>query len=227
MVQLTSLRQAATLFPIAFAAVVGRMVTKVAARKLERGASLESLEQLIGSRTVFSTLSTQVNLRSLNVLGLFLTLIWVLSPLGGQSALRIIDTGFESLQSDSSVLYFDTGAQSEFGKLFDGSNAGADQASTIVAVLNSMYTASLLSSSSVKSSTMDLWGNVKIPYLSSYQSHPVSEWTDVPSWPTAQYSSLIGVPISGVENGNSSFLAESSYIEIQCSNISTHSNVVH
>lgn len=175
---------------------------------------------------MFSTVTTQVGLRSLNVLGSALALLWALSPLGGQSALRVIDTGFKTLQSNSSVLYFDTGAQSDFAEWFDGSTGGADAVSTALALLNSMYTASLLSSSEVKASAMDLWGNVKIPYLSSYQSQPASEWTDVPPWPRVQYSSLIGVPVFGIQNGNSSFPAEPSYIEVQCSNISTQPNVI-
>jgi hypothetical protein len=139
--------QAVTVFPIAFAAVVGRMVTKLAAWKLERGSKVRSLEQLIGSRTVFSTVTTRVSLRSLNVLGSALALLWALSPLGGQSALRVIDTGFKTLHSNSSVLYFDTGAKSDFAEWFDGSNAGVDATSTALALLNSMYTAPLLSSS--------------------------------------------------------------------------------
>ena len=32
--------------------------------------------------------------------------------------------------------------------------------------LNAMYTSSLLAPASVKDSSMDMWGNVKIPYLS-------------------------------------------------------------
>ncbi|KAF5226881.1 hypothetical protein FAUST_12121, partial [Fusarium austroamericanum] len=49
----------ASAFPIAFASIVGRMVFEAARWKLEKGATLGLLEQLIGSRTVGSTFVTQ------------------------------------------------------------------------------------------------------------------------------------------------------------------------
>lgn len=42
----------ATVLPIVFASVVGRLMYETARWRLERGASVGSLEQLMGSRTV-------------------------------------------------------------------------------------------------------------------------------------------------------------------------------
>ena len=51
-------------------------MAKFAAWRLERGVSLGVLEQLMGSKTVFGTLSTQVILRTFNVAGVVLVLLW-------------------------------------------------------------------------------------------------------------------------------------------------------
>jgi hypothetical protein len=93
-------------------------------------------------------------------------------------------------------------------------------------VLNSIYAAALLSSDEVKASSMDLWGNVKIPYISSYQSKVGDDWTDVPLNKSKEYSSLVGVPMTAVPTGNNSLTIESTYIELQCSNISTSYNFI-
>lgn len=51
--------KADTAFPIIFATMAGRAGMKHAAFTLERGAALEKLEQLVGSRTLGSTITTQ------------------------------------------------------------------------------------------------------------------------------------------------------------------------
>lgn len=96
-----------------FAAILGRLVTKVAAWKLERGATLGILEQLMGSRTVVSTVVTQYKLRAFNIIGICLALLWLVSPLGGQSVLRIIEPGFKPILSENTAEYFNTNTPSE------------------------------------------------------------------------------------------------------------------
>lgn len=73
-------------FPICFAAIVGRASVKYATWKLQKGTTIGALEQLMGSRTVASAFATQVQLRSANLIGIVLLLVWPPSPLGGQSS---------------------------------------------------------------------------------------------------------------------------------------------
>jgi hypothetical protein len=203
--------QAVTIFPIAFAAVVGRATKAYASWRLERGVPLGFIEQLLGSQTFFGTFTTQFFMRSYNLVGLGLLLFWCLSPLGGQSSLRIITTSYSPILSNASILYFNTRAESPF--------AASGDMQAILPALNALYLSSLMAPESVKISNMDLWGNVKIPRLADIQSEPDSNgWRDV-SPANSSYNSLIGVPISGVPTGrNTTFNLESSYFDLEAIN---------
>lgn len=212
--------KATTLFPLCFAAVVGRAAVKYATWKLERGTTLGALEQLMGSRTVASTIITQLQLRSFNLVGVGLILIWSLSPLGGQSILHILSTPMKPLSNTTNVGYFNSRQQSyatpngAFRNLwFPGYTV--------------LFGSSLLSPVAVKRSTMDTWGNVKIPYYSSVSmSNPgkdIDEWTQISPSMTPVYSSLFGIPLSGLGLGNTTLTVESSYVELSCGNM-TKSN---
>ncbi|GKT91956.1 hypothetical protein Ct61P_09806 [Colletotrichum tofieldiae] len=68
---------------------------------------------------------------------------------------------------------------------------------------------------------MDVWGNVKIPALSSYDDSSSSDWQSVPQIDTErEFSSLVGVPVTKVAEGNTTFSLESSYIHLECGNFS-------
>jgi hypothetical protein len=63
---------------------------------------------------------------------------------------------------------------------------------------------------------MDLWGNVKIPNLDLNDDG----WHNVSSDPSPDsYSALVGVPITNVTTGNTSFFLESSYLHLECYNM--------
>ncbi len=79
-----------TIFPIAFAAVVGRSLQAIAAWKIERVASIATLEQLLGSRTVISALFLPFSLRILDILTPLLVLLWAISLVGEQSSRRVV-----------------------------------------------------------------------------------------------------------------------------------------
>uniref|UniRef100_A0A8H7N388 Uncharacterized protein n=1 Tax=Bionectria ochroleuca TaxID=29856 RepID=A0A8H7N388_BIOOC len=97
-----------TLFPLLFAAIVGRLMTQAARCKLENGSTIETLEQLMGSRTVGGVFVTQFQLRALNILGLSLLLLWCISPLGAQSILRLVEVGSAAETASRPMMYFDT-----------------------------------------------------------------------------------------------------------------------
>ncbi|KAK1455454.1 hypothetical protein CMEL01_04214 [Colletotrichum melonis] len=211
----------ATLFPIIFAAIIGRLMSQIARWKLERGATMEALEQLMGSRTVGGTLLIHIQLRAVNLLTLPLILIWIFSPLGGQSVLRMLETRPRSVVTPSSVVYFDTDARSQFASWSDASPTSYAYNINRMSIINAMYNALILSPDAVKSDSMDVWGNVKIPALSSYGNFETTEWQDVPAdKEKLEFSSLVGVPITHVAEGNTTILLESSYMHFACDNIS-------
>ncbi|KAG8674097.1 hypothetical protein FPOAC1_000060 [Fusarium poae] len=155
----------ASIFPIVFASIVGRMVFESARWKLEKGTTLDLLEQLIGSRTVGSTFTTQINLGKFNILGLVLLLIWAFSPLGSQSVLRMLDSRLERVTTDSGVAYFSTDAVSQLASDLPNTPESGEGQAISSGYMKAMFTSLFITSVASKSDPMDLWGNVKIPNL--------------------------------------------------------------
>lgn len=211
--------QAATALPFVFAAIFGRLSAQVAHWKLERGGSLPSIEQWLGSRTLFSAFLTQFKLGGLNVIGVSMTIAWALSPLGAQSILRVIGTDSQDVETNSSVAYFDTNTESGF-KVYSSTDL-EPHGHDVTAVIDSMYAASLMSADSIKSSGQDLWGNIKVPYLEYTDSSPGDAWVTVPDDGNIEFSSLVGLPLAAnikpVLGLKSNFTMESSHIQLECS----------
>ncbi|KAK1841258.1 hypothetical protein CCHR01_16105 [Colletotrichum chrysophilum] len=79
-----------------------------------------------------------------------------------------------------------------------------------------LYTTLVTMPEAIKLSTMDLWGNTKIPIL---HEEATEDWAVVPNNPgEVQYSSLVGIPIKYDNAGNVTFPIESSHIHLECSN---------
>ncbi|KAH9220610.1 hypothetical protein DL95DRAFT_519913 [Leptodontidium sp. 2 PMI_412] len=213
-----SIKGATTLFPISFAAITGRAAVKYATWKLEQGTTLGALEQLMGSRTVASTFATQVQLRSFNLIGFGLLLVWSLSPIGGQAVLHILNTPEKYTTSEANITYFNSRQQSY------SAPAGPFQNQWYPG-FTVLFGSSLLAPTTVKKSSMDIWGNVKIPFYSSISSNGPKDsdgWVQISGANgSLVYSSLFGIPLFGLEFGNTTLKMESSYIELSCSNMST------
>jgi hypothetical protein len=213
---LTNPLKATTLFPICFAAIAGRATVRYATWKLEKGTTLGYLEQLMGSRTVASTLTTQLQLRSFNWIGFGLIIIWALSPIGGQSILHILYTPIKPVSNLVPVSYFNLRQQSY------GSPNGAFKGYWYPGFA-ALFASSLLSPQAVKEGSSDFWGNVKIPYYSSVLSAGAVEdsdgWAQISPGITPIYSSLFGIPLWGISIGNTTFTIESTYLELVCTNI--------
>ncbi|RSL41072.1 hypothetical protein CEP53_012991 [Fusarium sp. AF-6] len=208
-----------TLFPILFAAIFGRLIYQTARWSLERGTSLGSLEQMMGSRTVGGAVLTQFQLRVLNPLAISLVLVWAISPLGAQSILRMLGSRLDERGHASTVVYFDTDAESQ-PSTNDGSTGSGEEANlTFLSFLGSMFGAALLSPKSVRADPMDVWGNVKIPFLKSDDN---DDWQSV-SWSPKleRHSALVGIPVVNVSMGNTTFSLESSYIDLKCYNMTS------
>ncbi|KAH8596751.1 hypothetical protein B0O99DRAFT_619841 [Bisporella sp. PMI_857] len=214
---------AATLFPIFFAYVTGRAAVKFATWKLEQGSSLGLLEQLMGSRTVASSITTQVHLRKFNLIGLGLIVLWSLSPIGSQAVLYILEAPLSPVISEVNVSYINTRQQSYAAP--DGIFKG-----TWFSGFTMLFGSSLLAPTAVKASSMDLWGNVKIPYYSSVINTTAKPdengWIQIEASANLSYSSLFGVPLSGIGFGNTTVTIESSYLQLNCTEQS-HTNSNH
>ncbi|KAL6399367.1 hypothetical protein AUP68_17913 [Ilyonectria robusta] len=88
-------RLSPTIYPILFATVASRFYKNIARWCLEQrnGISLASLEQTFGSQSLAGALERLFSVRSQVSIGIVVLLTWTLSPLGGQSASRLLSTG--------------------------------------------------------------------------------------------------------------------------------------
>lgn len=185
---------------------------------MERGETLGNLDTLAGSATLVSTIMSQLSLRIFTISGLVLAIAWTLSPLGGQAALRIVSLANVTSESDASFSYpkdnYNTWQPS-------GLFATADVV-TEKGMAQALYISSLISSESVKQSSVDLWANVKIPYIEQLEQN-ASHSIDSQGWyvlTDASYhvASLIGIPVLNlpVDTQNSSLSLEASYWYLHC-----------
>lgn len=173
----------------------------------------------MGSRTVASAFITNFQLRSFNMAGIGLILIWALSPLGGQAILHILYTPLKFASTPANITYYNTRQQSYAAP----TGAFATQWFSGFVIL---FSASILAPQAVLQNSMDIWGNVKVPYFSSISS--LGEAKDSDGWVqltdnnvTMVYSSIFGIPMTGLGLGNTTLTLESSYIQLDCYNMTT------
>lgn len=142
-----------TVFPVAFAGVVGAFLANTVSWRLERGISMLSLEYLLYSSTFFSAVVAPVSLRSTDILAVLLLALWIISPLGGQAALRVIEIIPGTHSEPWQYQYLDVLSPN---RACSPTSAGArDLMPSIVGAFN----AALASPGSVKNASMDAFGN--------------------------------------------------------------------
>jgi hypothetical protein len=202
-----------TIFPLIFAALMGRFFRHLGVYLAERGTTLGRLEQLVGCQSVFTALERQITLRSWSIVGLFSVLVWLLSPVGGQSALRLLGQQSKNVASIATVRYMDP--QSSRGSVL----GGASDVNSGRATYTSIFLAALLSSSKYQDTSMDLWGNLKLPLYRSIENVTSREWKPVVghNGENATYGSLIGVPVVGMPtDGFSNFSIKARQFDVTC-----------
>ncbi|KAL2811248.1 hypothetical protein BJX63DRAFT_433540 [Aspergillus granulosus] len=208
-IQATNL--APSIFPIVFAAIVGNMMRSWALWKAEKCTSLGTLEQLNGSTSFAGTLSLVLALRRPGILTICILLLWAMSPLGGQSALRMISEVRSTAGGNISLAYMNMTAMSGF--------EGASNMDRTGPPMRAMYTTSLLASEEAKSSPRDVWGWPKIPLLRTLLPLSGSDAWRVASSEngTTTYSALTGLVLQGIPPGlDVEFPVESFYFDFDC-----------
>ncbi|OJD32453.1 uncharacterized protein BKCO1_3800021 [Diplodia corticola] len=147
-----------------------------------------------------------------HLISIFIVLLWLLSPAGGQSAIRLLTKEPIIATTTSTVRYLPIEVQSH---LFLN---GADDAFTSWGLYVPLFTMSLLTQKT-QSQPRDTLGNVKIPALDT--AHPSVEgegWQDVDYSQEVQYTSLLGIPTTGIPaKGDVTFTMASRYWDVTCS----------
>lgn len=155
-------------------------------------------------------------MRQLNFLGVSILAAWLLSPLGGQSSLRLLSTKPSTTAISTPVKYLPVETFVN-DTLFDA--AMKEQAWDRYAPL---FMTTLQTARLTVNESRDLFGNVRIPDITSLDasSDPtaqVYDWRDIQDKAEVSYTSLLGYPTIDVPNlGNVSFTIESSYWEVRC-----------
>ncbi|KNG44829.1 hypothetical protein DDE82_001469 [Stemphylium lycopersici] len=203
-----------TIFPLLFAALMGRFFRHLGLWLAQRGTTLGRLEQLIGCQSVFSALERQFSLGSWSTIGLASVLIWLLSPVGGQSALRLLSHEVGEIQSTGHVRYLDPNA------VMDSIMMGSSFINAARSTFSSIFFAALLSSPKYQHTPMDLWGNVKLPLYRDIENSTLDEWKTISNSTSENvtYASLIGIPVAGLSSdGFSTFNLRSRIWDVRCS----------
>ncbi|KAH7378317.1 hypothetical protein BKA66DRAFT_571743 [Pyrenochaeta sp. MPI-SDFR-AT-0127] len=209
-----------TLFPIIYAAILGKMLRRLGLFKAERGTTIGDLERLIGCQSIFSTLERQVGLRGFDFLGVAILFAWLLSPLGGQASLRLLSTKPSITSYNTTVTYYPV---EEYPK-------GTYIRSAQIAQKNwnlfaPLYVTAVQTSRQSLSLPMDLFGNVKVPDMDYLNKELVSgaapdyDWHYITNTTKVNYTSIFGVPVLGIpDSGNCSFNLMTHYWAVSCTN---------
>lgn len=158
-----------------------------------------------------------------------LLVLWVMSPLGGQSTIRLLyktnltDIAYPELR------YWDNGP---LGSMFTWVAIMVGNDGSWPLSMRDLYTAGLMQSSEIKTGPVDQWSNVKIPRLEAGNDTEVTAdgWMPVSnSTRIEDYISLFGMPIIGLteamKKGDVNFNVETSYVELSCSPFSYQKSV--
>lgn len=209
-----------TIFPLLFAALMGRFFRHLGLWLAERGTTLGRLEQLVGCQSVFLAIERQICLRNFSMVGICSILIWLLSPFGGQSALRVLRQEQRYLNATQPLYYLNP------MNLENTTMGGASMVNTGRSTFTPLFLAALLSSGDFQTSKQDLWGNVKIPLYRSIENSTLDAWKPVPdsNQTYVRWSSLIGIPVTSFDGKaytNASmnhFKLRTRQFDIKCSN---------
>ncbi|CAN9245625.1 unnamed protein product [Alternaria alternata] len=159
---------------------------------LETGQRIAVLDTLAGRTSLTSTVVSQVHLRRVSYVGLALVAIWMLSPVGGQSSFRQITFGPRHASENTTYLYVAPGPQ-----------MWVPDGGTTESNLNSIFTAAPLSSATQEGSPRDPWGHIKVPRVQYYEKISSADdqgWYKTENGTEDTYSSLIGIPMSGIDS---------------------------
>ncbi|RSL67756.1 hypothetical protein CEP54_003066 [Fusarium duplospermum] len=210
-------RLSPTIYPILFAAVSSRFYKALARWCLERpnGIGLATLEQIFGSQSFAAAVERVFFVRTQVTIGSGILLLWAMSPLGGQSASRLLAPGNSTTTSNIVVYFSDPGSQ-----FFAFPTWGSfDDKKSIITPL---YSSTLMSSQQQKGSPRDLWELPKVPQWSPERQ--MDEWYDIKddafSRGDSHYTSLLGIKIQGLDSSSADqqydFTVKSSYMDFKC-----------
>jgi hypothetical protein len=164
--------------------------------------------------------STAFDLRFINLLFIVLLLVRALSPLGGQSSLRLLHETNSTLSAAHTVYYSDAAATVVF-------NTAHEWFPIIPTVLGT----SLAVSEEIKSRPVDLWSHPKVPRIDIVEQNVLenvaeSKWICVDANTPKKYSSWTSINVQGLQpNKRASFEVKRNYMSLKCHKICNRNSI--
>ena len=171
-----------------------------------------TLEYLLGSSTEAGTVATSLSLGSFSLVPGLLMILWTLSPVGGQAALRVVSKADKN--STTAAIFSSVNFMSPYE--LHGPTVQLNPG--IYAAINALFASALLSASKLKSSGQDAFGNIKVPLLEALPTpKTVDGWIPLPANANVIYSALNGLRTNNIEqDGTSSWNMETTYMYADC-----------
>ncbi|EME77593.1 uncharacterized protein MYCFIDRAFT_89062 [Pseudocercospora fijiensis CIRAD86] len=200
-----------TIFPIIFTLIVAKFMKACAQFKLERGATIGTLEHLLGSRSFGASFLTPLKHRSMGLVALAVFLFWCLNPVGGQLSLKAVSKDANYTTIATNFHYVD----------FNDSPFQLTNKSNRLAPINSAFTTALFSPATSKNGSQDLFGGLQIPLLEVLKEHQKADsagWyrtgqlveLNATSKALAELEDFLNVPNDADVNGNANTLVYAS-----------------
>lgn len=169
---------------------------------------------------MFDAVISQWQLGQVSVVASGLVILWALSPLGGQAALRLVYRANLTSIATQDLRYLDTGT---LGNVYAfqavmAENDVEKDAAGIPSTMPTLYEAALMQAAAIKRGPVDNWGNIKIPRVDQLNSSMADPdgWIDIGNETSVEsYYSLLGLPIVNLPTeGVAEFTVESVYVAL-------------
>jgi len=182
-----------SIWPILFGAIVAQSLRMVAAFRVERssGMALVQLEQFVGSHSLATAIKQPFMMMHMDWTAVGMICLWALSPIAGQSFLRMLSVESQSVVSSATNVSY-----ADFSKPMNSPWSTADDSAT--AAINLLYATALLATPGYGSGDSSQLDND--PW-----NHPLIELFDAPSAEHYNSAGLVGQPIYNVTSSDRTF----------------------
>ncbi|RDW93063.1 uncharacterized protein DSM5745_00385 [Aspergillus mulundensis] len=222
-----AMRLGPTIYPILFAALLSRSLKSIGRFCAQRSVRMSTLWALMNTNATADPILHLVSMPA-SILVWGLLVLWVMSPLGGQSAIRLMYKTNITETTHTELRYLDNGP---LGNMFVYQGITVYNDGSWPRTMRDIYLASLMQSIAIKTGPVDQWGNVKIPRLETGNASQVdlNGWMPVQEAPEVEaFTSLFGMPIVGLtelkKKGDVNFTVETTYVELSTASMHQRSN---
>ncbi|KAL5047331.1 hypothetical protein BDW71DRAFT_196781 [Aspergillus fruticulosus] len=210
-----AMRLGPTIYPILFAALLSRSLKSIGRYCAQRSVRMSTLWALMNTNATADPILHLVSMPA-SILVWGLLVLWAMSPLGGQSTIRLLYKANVTNVTHPELRYWDSGP---LGNMFINVGIMEGNDGSWPLSMRDIYSASLMQSVSTKAGPLDQWGNVKIPRIEAGNESQVDPagWMPIKkSLGPETFTSLFGMPIVGLpemkKQGDLNLTIEATYV---------------